>query len=585
MDDNNRFLNSYKKKTGLQNEDPNLEAPPEQAESLSFRYEEKSGFVKPKGRDGAGMPPGRGGQRLLVPVIVGAVAVVAIIIGLVWFFNRGVAVIDFTNWTENDAKLWASDNSVNLQVEEQYNDQVDQGKIIRQSVAKGATVSKGGFIRITVSLGHDLTVELPLPDLMSMTKDEIDAWAKENFMTKVRVTTEYSEDVEAGKVISYQVNDNTVVDKVNRNTPIYVVVSKGKEDTAAVLITVPNFKEKTISECYTFASDNGIVLKVTEQYDDYAPKGTILAQSVKADEKVKKGDEIDLTVSKGKKVVVPDFSAYSKQKASAIAAELNMPVAVVEKYSTQPTGGFISQSSPAGSVYEDGDVVELDYSLGNKIVISSFVGQTEDAIETWAKGLNDQGAAIAIAATYTQSDAPKGRILYQNKSDTSIGIKTTVKITVSLGKAVFIPDFVAPAGSGYDAAITREQALAMCEALNIIPVFVESKKSGRLPGEIWYQSVSAGTEVTEGTTITLKYSPANVKLDVPDFTGKTEAQIVAAGYLKKLDITFVTAAAPVDGFANKVYQQSLRAGSTVVYGSAITLTVSPEPAAEPTVSP
>ena len=56
-------------------------------------------------------------------------------------------------------------------------------------------------MKLIISAGHDLSVTLPIPDFMSMTRQEIDAWAAENFMTKVRITTEYSSTVEAGKVI------------------------------------------------------------------------------------------------------------------------------------------------------------------------------------------------------------------------------------------------------------------------------------------------------------------------------------------------------------------------------------------------
>ena len=428
-----------------------------------------------------------------------------------------------------------------------------------------------------MSLGHDPTVALSLPDLMSMTKDEIEAWAAENYMTKVRITAEYSVEIAAGKAISYVINDNTVVDKVKRNTPVYVIVSKGSEDQAAILITLPDFREKTISESYVLANENGILLKVNEQYDDFVLKGGIIAQSVKAAEKVKKGDEITLTVSKGKMITIQSFSGDSKQKASAVAAKLGVPVAIIEKYSSLSTGSFISQSIAAGSVYEDGDILELFYSLGNKIVLSSFVGQTRDAIENWAKALNDLGASITIKAAYTQSNSSKGKIIYQDKANILIGVKATIKITVSFGKAVFVPDFVAPAGSGYDSAITREKALAMCEALNIIPIFVKERKANRLPGEIWYQSIAAGAEVSEESTITLKYNSANVKITVPNFVNMTKTEIVAGNYYQRLNITFVITDVYVEGYAGKVYKQSIPAGSEAAAGSAITLYISPEP--------
>ena len=52
----------------------------------------------------------------------------------------------------------------------------------------------------------------------------------------------------------------------------------------------------------------------------------------------------------------------------------------------------------------------------------------------------------------------------------------------------------------------QDKALAMCDQ-HIVLVFVVAKKSGRLPGEIWYHSIKAGKEVAEETTINPKYNP------------------------------------------------------------------------------
>ncbi|HZJ57810.1 MAG TPA: PASTA domain-containing protein, partial [Clostridia bacterium] len=178
--------------------------------------------------------------------------------------------------------------------------------------------------------------------------------------------------------------------------------------------------------------------------------------------------------------------------------------------------------------------------------------------------------------TNTKSNSPKGTILYQDKSNTVIGIRTTINITVSQGKVIYVPDFVAPKGSGYDAAITREKAIAICEELNIIPVFKEASKQGRLPGEVWSQSIEAGKEITEGSTITLKYVPANVKVTVPDFKGKTEDQVLAGGHNKNFDIRFEVGMEFVEGFEGKVVSQSPKASSKTAAGSTITLTLGPE---------
>jgi eukaryotic-like serine/threonine-protein kinase len=573
MDENNPFLDTYKKKVTEEQagQGEGMAAPDKAAAPL--RYEEKSEFVRIEPARAAS-PQRQSGRKTAVIIVVSAIIICAAAI-LIWFLSRGFALEDFHDWALTDAQLWASDHGVNLQIEKIYNDEFDEGKVISQNPAAGTMIKKGSFIRVTASLGHDLSVELPLPDLMEMTKDEIDAWVAENFMTKVRITTEYSDTIEEGKVISFEVNDKTVVDKVKRSTPIYIIISKGKESQVSEPVTVPNFKQMTLQQCHEFANENGIILEITEAYDDYASSGTVLSQSVKADAKVNKGDTIKLTVSKGKKILVPDFLPYAKDRANAIASELGITVTVIERYSGEDTGHFISQSIGAGTIYTAGDILELYYSLGNKVILSSFVGQTKDSIDIWAKSLNDQGASIYIKATYTQSNMPKNTIIYQDKSNTTISVKSTIRITVSLGRTIFVPDFVAPEGSDYGLAVTRETAMAICQEIGIIPVFVKEDKAGRLPGEIWCQSAAAGTEMYQGSTITLKYKPADATLNMPDFRGMTKAAIIAAGYLKKLNITFIQADAYVDGYSEKVYDQSVLAGETVAFGTAVTLHVSP----------
>ncbi|NLC44113.1 MAG: PASTA domain-containing protein [Clostridiales bacterium] len=587
MDTNNTFLESYKKKTEEQSKQeidkqvPDTKGPADSA----FR---KGGFVKPPTKEPTSSVKKPAQSKRVAAIVVSVVVVALLIFAIYMLLNRGIEMVGLVGWTENDAQLWARNNGILLQIEQEYNDDMEAGKVLSQNVAEGTQVKKGEFVKLTVSLGHDLSVTFPIPDIMSMTKNEIDTWAAENFMTKVRVTTEFSDLVESGKVIRFEINDNTVVNEVRRDSPVYVIISKGPEDVTAANIEVPNFKIMSIAEAYAFAEENGLILAVEEEYDDFAPLGAIISQSIKAEEKVPEETEIKLLVSRGKMILVPNFSKYPKELAPSVAGELGISINITEKYSGRSAGKFISQSIKADTVYESGQIVELNYSIDNKITLPSFIGQTRDVIETWAKELNSNGASIGIKVTNTKSNSPPGTILTQSKANTLVDINTSISITVSSGKVVFAPDFLSPAGSGYDAIITREKAIAICEELNIIPVFVEENKSGKLPGEIWYQSVGAGMEIKEGSTITLKYVPANVQLVVPDFTNLTKNDIITKNLHKSFNITYVEGYK--EGFEDKVYEQSLKAGTRMATGSEITLTIGikeepiipdPDPTEEP----
>jgi len=578
MSDNNDFLSNYGR--SHEPEKPVSEIVIKDAPVPSpYKYEQKSEFKPPVRRDDLPpAPPSR--KKLILGLSIGAAIVIVAVVLLIVLLNLGTTMIDLTGWTQTDAELWARDKGVQLQVTEAYNDDYATGVVFSQAVATGDRIKKGDFIPVSVSKGHDLSITLSLPDIKSMTMNEVQKWADDNFMTKVRITTEFSDTVPSGSVISFTVNDDRVTgDVVRRDSPVYVVVSKGPEDEAALQVTIPDFKTMSIGDCYAFANENGLVLIVTEEYDDYASAGTILSQSVKAQEKVARGSEITLVVSLGKKIIVPDFSDYTKEGAAAKAAELGISATVTECYSGSSAGRFISQSIAAGSVYEAGDILELSYSLGNKVVVGSYVGQTLDAIQSWAKGLNEQGASIKVSVTETTSSAPAGTVIYQSPANKEISYKSTISVTVSKGKVVYVPDFVAD-GAGYDGtyatAITREDAMAMCEEAGLVPVFKAGSSAGRLPDEVYAQSLAAGTETTEGTTITLYYIPS-ATTTVPDFIGMTEAEAhtvaTASGYGDNLHIVFVENDTYLGDGSDVVVAQSLSVGSTVASGTTIIITL------------
>lgn len=580
MDDNNNFLSGYNKRDDDKKNLPEPEAPREvsvkNVQPSGYKYEQKSLFKRPERKEGGAPPTDGQKKKMIMAVGIGSVVLVAIVLTLILVLTSGIEVIDLVGRPQTEAQIWASDNGLRLQSEETFSDEVEAGTIISQETPAGTRVKKNDFVYVTVSKGPDLSVTLPLPDLMTMTKDEVDAWAAANFMTKVRVTTEFNATVPAGNVIRYEINDNTVVgDEVRRDTPIYVIVSKGV-DTTVEQIEVPDFKTMSISECYVFANDNGLVLTVEEKYDDYIPEGSIISQSVKAKEKVPRGTEIKLVASKGKMVEIPDFSDYTKEMASSVATGLGIPVTIVEKYSGTSADGFISQSIEAGTVYEKDQFLELTYSLGNKIVVPSFVGQTRDAIETWALDLNEKGARITIDVSETNSNSAAGTVIYQNPANTSVGVRKTINITVSKGKVVYVPDFISGANTGYDKAVTREQAIAMCEELKLVPVFVEQDGNGALPGAIWNQSEPAGKEVLEGTKVTLTYAKSKSGAML-DFYGKTQQEAMALGN-GSFKIVFVVAESNVPAEdPGDVVSQSVLAGTITAYGTTITLYTNPSP--------
>ena len=156
-------------------------------------------------------------------------------------------------------------------------------------------------------------------------------------------------------------------------------MSKGPQPAGEV--TVDDFVKKEVSSAETWAKSKKVELEIVEVYHDTITTGLVVSQSIESGKKMKQGDTLTLTVSKGKAVKVPQLVGYTKDQLEAWAANKENAVSIVKKevYSDAPAGSVISQSIKAGSQVDSGTVLEpvsythlLTVSLIQKIL---HVGQ------------------------------------------------------------------------------------------------------------------------------------------------------------------------------------------------------------------
>ncbi len=530
---------------------------------------EQDGFLKPV-TGGAPSPNTDDNpiKRYAIPAAIIAGITLVLIIVLVLLLGGGTDAPAMVGKRLSDAELWANENQVLLTSEKEFSDVVPEGEIISQSPVEGEPIESGGFFEIVLSLGPDPEVMVTIPaNFEDMTMQEVEQWAEDNLMSAVRITTDESETVPEGEIIEYTINDDTVIgNEIRRDSPLYVTFSKGEGEGEPVKL--PNFLTMSLEEAEDFAEENGIVLIKNEVFHDTVAKGMIIKQSIKAEEIVKVGDEITLDVSKGREIIVPNFFSYDRERASMVASSEGITTLVKELYSTLDEDKLISQSMSAGSLYEEGDIVELCYSLGNTFVLPSFVGSNETAIREWVTPKNELGASISVSTRYTASDKPAGTVLSQTAHDITIGINYTLNIVVSDGGIIYAPDLVDESGL---APVTREMALQICSDLGIVPVFTERAHGTKFwPGEVWAQNISPGTEMKPGAVIELTVNPLDSGVKIADFTDMTEAEARAAANSLTVKITVGDYVA---GKAGLVVKQSLTAGTMAAPGTVIELTV------------
>lgn len=217
----------------------------------------------------------------------------------------------------------------------------------------------------------------------------------------------------------------------------------------------------------------------------------------------------------GGTVTVPDVVGYTEQDARDSLREAGLKVGRIklEKSNTVPEGMIISQDPKADTQVQPGSVVNLTISSKEETVnVPNLKGLTAAEAE-------QQLAAYGLvgAAKQDYSDTIEaGKVCDQDPAvNSQVAVGSTVTYTVSTGKKpeiVSVPD-VRGMGEGEAAAALQNRGLS-------VSIDYESSTSAN-QGEVIRQSISAGTEVAKGTSITIiiAVSPNPSEPSTPDTPG------------------------------------------------------------------
>lgn len=341
-------------------------------------------------------------QVSVIAWILLAIAVAGISFAVYWFkFAPHITLPDFRGKNISEVSTWAKQNKMESSAiatsEPVYSMEYEKGVVVEQSVAGGKKVKKDTPITFTVSNGPDPDEKIAfLTDIKSMTSSEIQSWISENKLLKAKVVTQYSDTVESGNVISYEVKNGSE-EEFTRGTTLNVICSKGPAPAGQV--TVDNFVGKMYADVESWANTKKIKLNKTEAFSDQVDKDKVISMDKKQGETLKEGDTLSVVVSKGKGVKIPNLVGYTKEQLEAWSADSDNSVLVVKKeiYNAAPAGSVIEQSLKAGSVVESGEVLELTISLYLPILqTNSREWLGKDYLELKAKvdEWNSKGARI-----------------------------------------------------------------------------------------------------------------------------------------------------------------------------------------------
>lgn len=259
-----------------------------------------------------------------------------------------VSMIDLKNKSLFDATLWLKRNGIEYKIEYEFNQNIKRHYVISQSELKDKLINPNSdSITIIVSKGKEIKV----PDLNSMSVDDITKWIIENNL-KVSYKDEYHKDIVTGKLISANYKQN---DEIEEGTTIELVISKGQ-------LRMP--KLSSLNEFRQWASTYSIKTEEVFEYNN-VKKGDIIKFSHNENDVISPTDKVIVYVSNGSPVTIPSFIGKHKDTIRSECNKIGLNCTFsYSGYSTSNRDIALSQNKRSGSQVINGTYVNIGLSSG-----------------------------------------------------------------------------------------------------------------------------------------------------------------------------------------------------------------------------
>lgn len=217
---------------------------------------------------------------------------------------------------------------------------------------------------------------------------------------------------------------------------VYYFMSRPKDDVLEVPTVINLSQEMAVKEL----EKRGLKANIsrTEESDDY-DKGKVMKQDPEANTEVKKGTTVNLVISAGREVSVPDLAGLNLTEAEEKLKELGLSIGRTStEYSDQVEKDLIIDQNPRSATnLQAGSKVDLVISAGpeekiENIEVPNLIGMSEEQAES----LISQYGLVLRNVDYRESeDVEKGNVISQSISEgTQVAPQSQIDLVVSTGK-------------------------------------------------------------------------------------------------------------------------------------------------------
>jgi serine/threonine-protein kinase len=202
--------------------------------------------------------------------------------------------------------------------EKRFDEDIAAGKILDSDPAGGEKIDEGGVVKVVVSKGQERYV---IPVLTGLTSEVAIKTLLIQPLKSAGITEEFNSTIPKGLVISSNPSNGQ---KVKRDTPVTIVVSKGVEE-----ISLTTYVGQSGDQAQNELTDAGFNVESTFAYSETIAAGAVISQTPAGLVSAPKGSRITLVVSKGSKFVfIPNVYSIEAAKAMTTLKDLGLKVKV-----------------------------------------------------------------------------------------------------------------------------------------------------------------------------------------------------------------------------------------------------------------
>ena len=294
--------------------------------------------------------------RFTLPALIMSIGVV---VGTVWTLTQVfdglpadggaptlVEIPDLTGSEQAQALEDLQNLGFKVGIENSANASVPAGSVIRTQPPSNTVINPDSLVTIIVSVGPEA---FPIPYVLDIETERAIYVIEESGFTLGQLLEVNDDSIPRGFVISQNPVAGT---KMSPKTTVDLVVSKGPS-----LIEISDLSRKSPEDAIQILETLGFEYELIEEYSENVEIGLVSGTIPEAGEIVTPDQLIQVLVSLGIRIVMPEVDGLNYEDAINILEELNLIPTIVGD-----TNGKVRQQIPRkGEFVEPGQVVELTF--------------------------------------------------------------------------------------------------------------------------------------------------------------------------------------------------------------------------------